>query len=55
MNAADIAEQLGAYRFAYADEMELHEGIAQVLELAGADVQREVRLPRNAGDRKSVV
>lgn len=49
MNAAYIAAHLDAYRFAYADEMELHEGIAQVLALTGADVQREVSLPRNAG------
>lgn len=39
-----VAALIGAHRYRYADELELHDGIDQVLRAAGVVPDREVRL-----------
>lgn len=47
--AADVLAALRCYEFRYANEDDLQVGVAAALELAGFDVEREVRLA--PGDR----
>lgn len=44
MSLAAVAAAVRGYRFVYAMEEQLHDGIAGVLERAGYEVEREVRL-----------
>lgn len=46
MDAEALAELLGSYRFSYANEIELQDGIGAVLDLAGVPHAREVDLGR---------
>ncbi len=48
-DGARIAERLTSYRFMFTNEVELQDGIAQVLDDADIVFQREVRL--SSGDR----
>lgn len=44
VSLAAVAAAVRGYRFVYATEEQLHDGIASVLERAGYEVEREVRL-----------
>lgn len=44
METADLAALLRGFRFRYADEDQLQEGLADAIRSVGAEVEREVRL-----------
>ena len=44
MNARDLRDLLGSFRFQYADEIQLQDGIARVLKDSHIEFEREFRL-----------